>query len=345
MRRGSPIRVGLAGCGLIAQWHHLPVLARSKDVDLVAVCDKDEGLASGLAGRYGVNASYADFSRMLAHEDLDAVDVCTPPRTHAPLSIEALEAGCHVLIEKPMALSLQELDQVVEASRGSGKKICQVHHMLFEPTMLKARHLVRRGFIGEFLGVDVRSSSRRDGELLRDTGHWAHQLPAGILTESLAHPLYLAAAFMGRVNPVAIHARKGAGFSRATEVRIVLQSETGIGGVSYTCSSPPKDKLVIDVYGKKGNLRVDLWNAVITRYGTGSESLPGRAFENAGQARSILAGTLLATFGVVAGRFRTGHQTLIKRFIESVKEDTEPPVTIEEARNIIEVLEKVAQST
>ena len=223
MRRGSPIRVAVAGCGLIAQWHHLPVLARSKDVDLVAVCDKDEGLASGLAGRYGVNASYTDFSRMLAREDLDAVDVCTPPRTHAPLSIEALEAGCHVLIEKPMALSLQELDQVVEASRGSGKKICQIHHMLFEPTMLKARHLVRRGLIGEFLGVDVRSSSRRDGELLRDETHWAHQLPAGILTESLAHPLYLAAAFMGRVNPVAIHATKAdAGLSRANEVRWIF---------------------------------------------------------------------------------------------------------------------------
>lgn len=340
------VRAALAGCGLIAQWHHLPALIKLANVELVALCDKNARLVSELAGRYGINAYYTDFSRMLVREELDIVVVCTPPSMHAAFSVEALEAGCHVLIEKPMALNLHEFDQIVGASHHSGMKICQVHHMLFEPVMLKARNAMRQGIVGEFLGVDVRSSSRRDGELLRDRTHWIHQLPAGILTESLAHPIYIAASFTGSVNPVAIHARQSNidGLSTADEVRIILEGKEGMGGVSYSCNSPPKDKLIVDIYGTEGNLRVDLWNSTIIKYGVGGESRSGRALENLGQAFSILGSSLLTTLNVITGRFHTGHYTLIKKFIESVVNDTEPPVTIEESRNVIVVLEKVACS-
>jgi predicted dehydrogenase len=346
MKHVANLRAAIVGCGAIAQWHHLPVWTRLAGIDVVALCDRDERLASELAGRYRIGAWYTDFSRMLASEGPDIVDVCTPPGVHAALSVEALEAGCHVLIEKPMALNLQEFEQIVGPAHRSGMKICQVHHMLFEPVMVKARNMVRHGAIGEFLGVDVRSSSHRDGELLRDRTHWVHRLPAGILSESLAHPLYIAAAFAGSVSPVAIHAgRPGIdGVSAAKEVRIVLKGERGMGGISYSCSNAPKDKLIVDVYGTKGNLRIDLWNSSLVKYGAGGESRSGRAFENLGQAFSIVGNSLLTTLSVVTGRFHTGHYTLIKRVLESVQNDTEPPVTIEEARNVIEVLEKVARS-
>jgi predicted dehydrogenase len=330
---------------MIAQWHHLPALAKLKDADLVAVCDKDEGLVSRLAAIYGIGAHYTDFTRMLASEELDVVHVCTPPDTHPDLSVEALQAGCHVLVEKPMALGIGEYDRIIDASIRSGKKVCEVHHMLFESVMLKAQRLARRGAIGELLGVDVRSMSRRDGELLLDGSHWAHRLPAGILTESLAHPVYLAAAFLGKVHPVAIHAgRSDDSASTPREVRIVLAGEKGVGGVSYSCSSPPKDKMIADIYGTKGNLRVDLWNSVLTRYGVGGAGRAGRALENLGQAFSTVSGSVSTSLDVASGRFHTGHHSLIGRFIESVRKNTEPPVSIEESRNVIEVLEKVAES-
>jgi predicted dehydrogenase len=330
---------------VIAQWHHLPALAKVKGADLVALCDRDEGLVSRLAGRYGVGARYTEFTRMLASEQLDVVHVCTPPDSHPALSVEAFEAGCHVLVEKPMALGIGDFDGIIQASNRSGRKVCEVHHMLFEPAMLKAREMVERGAIGEFRGVDVRSMSRRDGELLRDGSHWAHRLPAGILTESLTHPIYLAAAFLGRVEPVAIHTERDRnGPSAPIEVRIVLAGEKGTGGVSYSCCGPPRDKMIVDVYGTKGNLRVDLWNSVITRYGVGSAGRAGRALENMGQAFAIASGSLSATRDVLTGRFRTGHHSLIARFIESVRTGIEPPVSTEESRNVIQVLEKVAQS-
>jgi predicted dehydrogenase len=145
---------------------------------------------------------------------------------------------------------------------------------------------------------------------------------------------------------VAIHVEHAdiGGLSAAGEVRIVLEGKEGMGGVSYSCNNAPKDKFIVDIYGTEGNLRVDLWNSAFIKYGVGGESRSGRALENLVQAFSILGNSLLTTLSVVTGRFHTGHYTLIKEFLESVENDTEPPVTIDESRNVIEVLEKVARS-
>src|SRR4030043_1004175 len=106
MGQRKPVRVGIAGCGLIAQWHHLPSLIKMRDAKLVAVCDKDIDLIDGVARRFNINRRYTDFNEMLTSEDLDMVDICTPPQTHADLSIRAIESGCNVLVEKPLALNL-----------------------------------------------------------------------------------------------------------------------------------------------------------------------------------------------------------------------------------------------
>ena len=79
----------------------------------------------------------------------------------------------------------------------------------------------------------------------------------------------------------------------------------------------------------------------MTEYGVGGESLPSRALENLSQSFSILASTVSATLGVISGKFHNGHYTLIRRFIESIQNDTEPPVTGEEGREVVRVLEKV----
>ena len=345
MVRKKPVRVGIAGCGLIAQWHHIPSFIKMRDVKLVAVCDKDIALIDGVARRFNINGRYTDFTEMLTSEELDIVDICTPPKTHADLSIRAIEAGCDVLVEKPMALSLKEFDQIAGACKRTKARICPVHHELFEPAIIKVRSLVGRGHIGDLIGIDIMASSRRDAALLRNKEHWSHQLPAGILSESLPHPIYLAAAFLGSIKPVAINITKHSTDDGvvADEARIIFEGTNGKGGISYSCNNSPKDKVIIDIYGTKKNLRIDLWNSVITEYGIGGENRCGRALENLNQIISIFACSVLTTLYVVSGKFHSGHYTLIERFVESVRHDTEPPVTMEEAKQVIQVLEKVAQ--
>ena len=101
----SRLRTAVVGCGMIASARHLPAFKRlRKDVELCAVCDINEGLASRTAEKFKNQRSYNDLTKMLSQEDLDIVDICVPPMIHAPSAIEAMEHGCHGLMEKPMAL-------------------------------------------------------------------------------------------------------------------------------------------------------------------------------------------------------------------------------------------------
>ena len=124
------LRIGLVGAGRIATESHLPVLKTLDNVDVVALCDQNVRLAKEVASRFEIKNVFADLEDMLTKEKLDLVDICTPPRTHASLSIQAMEAGCHVLVEKPMATSVHEADQMIEISKKHNVKLCVVHQNL-----------------------------------------------------------------------------------------------------------------------------------------------------------------------------------------------------------------------
>ena len=112
------LKVGVVGCGFIAKKRHIPSFLRlKKNVYLSAVCDLNQELAKGASKQFGIPHVYSDLSDMLSKEHLDIVDVCTPPKVHAPVALEAMESGCNVLLEKPMAPSLKDCDRMIEAAR------------------------------------------------------------------------------------------------------------------------------------------------------------------------------------------------------------------------------------
>jgi predicted dehydrogenase len=115
----SEVRIGLVGAGRIAQAAHLPALARADGATLVAVCDASAALARGVAARYGVPA-YTSAGEMLARPDVDAVLVAVPDRLHLPLAAEALRAGKHVLVEKPLAGTPGDAGELADLAARSG---------------------------------------------------------------------------------------------------------------------------------------------------------------------------------------------------------------------------------
>ena len=90
MSKVKPLRVGIVGCGQIAQEQHIPYLGKIKGAEIVAICDRNEGLARRVSARFHISNYYTDFSEMLDKEKLDMVDICTTPQTHPALSILAL---------------------------------------------------------------------------------------------------------------------------------------------------------------------------------------------------------------------------------------------------------------
>ena len=123
MSEGRKLRLGMLGVGSIAQLAHLPAAVKAENVDLVAVCDASEEMAREIAHIYGAREWFADCDKFLAEADIEAVLIPVPDPFHAPLTIASLEAGKHVLVEKPLSTDVATAATMVEAAERTGKQL------------------------------------------------------------------------------------------------------------------------------------------------------------------------------------------------------------------------------
>ncbi len=144
------IRVAVIGCGAISKHRHIPEYAANPHVELVAFCDPVPGRAQAYADQHG-GVAFTDYKKMLADIKPDAVSVCTPNALHAPVSIDAANAGAHVLVEKPMATSDADAAAMIEAARNKGVHLMVGHNQRFMPPHVKAKELLQRGDLGKVL--------------------------------------------------------------------------------------------------------------------------------------------------------------------------------------------------
>src|SRR5215469_3203076 len=128
----KPLKAAVIGSGLIAGLKHIPAFKKhGSKVQLNALCDLNLDAARKLAAQHGIPQVYGNIDEMLSKEKPDLVDICTPPKTHAPIAIQVMRAGANVLIEKPMAQTLQECDAIIDASHANRVKVCLAHSDLF----------------------------------------------------------------------------------------------------------------------------------------------------------------------------------------------------------------------
>jgi len=150
--KNEKIKVGVIGCGKIAQVRHIPEYAANESVQLYALYDNNYERACQLAGQYGARA-YKSMEELLEDDEIDAVSVCVPNFLHADISIKALEAGKHVLCEKPMAVTPEDCMQMVEAAKKNGRKLMIAQNQRLLPAHVKTRELIESGAIGDVLEV------------------------------------------------------------------------------------------------------------------------------------------------------------------------------------------------
>ncbi|KIL43399.1 hypothetical protein KP77_31050 [Jeotgalibacillus alimentarius] len=144
----AKLKVGVVGAGSIAKHRHLAEYAANDNVEIVAICDINEERAKEMAKKFGAAQTFTDY-KDLVKQDLDAVSVCTPNYLHAPVSIAALEAGKHVLCEKPMATSEQEADDMIAAADKAGKLLMIGHNQRFVASHQKAKEWLASGELGK----------------------------------------------------------------------------------------------------------------------------------------------------------------------------------------------------
>jgi predicted dehydrogenase len=147
----TKLRVAVAGCGGISRAMHLPAwreLVGEGRVELVAVCDIMEDRVKAIAAEFGAARSYTDFEKMIKDEQIDILDVCTQNRLHAPMTLVGLEAGAHVLVEKPMAMNSAEARAMVDMAEKHGRTLMVAQHMRFDPINEMLKGIVDGGELG-----------------------------------------------------------------------------------------------------------------------------------------------------------------------------------------------------
>lgn len=339
----TTLRGGLVGCGSVAIRVHMPVLRSMTNVEIAAVCDPNEDAAVATARRFSVPGTYRDLSQMLQREKLDFVAICTPPATHLELAIRSMEAGLHVFMEKPLASTLGEADEMVSASKKYNVKLCVAHNMLYSPVVRKARSLIANGAVGDLTAVEIESLDRRTGKL-SERDHWFHNLTGGILGEYLPHPVYLILDLLGSIGNVKATGRKFSEFEwvAVDHLNVLFDGENGAGALTMSFNSP-RYSFRTRIIGTEGLLEIDNCALTIIRGKHRGVRFPELILERLNLSYQMMTGAASSAIWALAGRrfYRDGHRILIPQFVRCIREDLKPPVTGEDGRETIRVIEEI----
>ena len=197
------LNFAIIGCGAIGSRHARQAAAFGF---LKAVCDVVEEKAAGLGGQHNAR-HYARIEDLLQTEkELDVVAVCTPNGLHALHTIQSLEAGCHVLCEKPMALTAADCRKMIAVATKAGKDLFVVKQNRFNPPVIAVKKMLEEGRLGRVYSVQVNCCWNREGSYYRDSWHGTRDLDGGILFTQFSHFIDLLYWLIGDV-------REAVGFS------------------------------------------------------------------------------------------------------------------------------------
>jgi predicted dehydrogenase len=192
------VRVAVVGCGAIA-YEHLSFLSSSSLVELVGVCDTSSAAASYAQHTYGAAEAFTDVSTMLTSARPEVVHVLTPPHTHEPIGVQALDAGCHLFCEKPAFPTAAVLDRMLGIAAAAGLRLMESHNLLWNDQVLDIDRSIASGALGAVREIDLSLSldlvASRFGDLnLSGPGV---VLPGGAIHDFLPHLSYLLLHFAG----------------------------------------------------------------------------------------------------------------------------------------------------
>lgn len=200
------LRIGIIGCGGIANVKHLPALSAFKDeVEIVAFCDIEKDRAEKAAQEYGVSDAkvYVDYKELLEDKSIDVVHVLTPNVSHCPITCDALEAGKHVLCEKPMAITYEEGKKMLETSKRTGKKLTIGYQNRFRKDTRQMYEMVRNGELGEVYFAKAHGVRRRGVPTWGVFPDKSKQ-GGGPLIDIGTHPLDMTLWIMDNYRPVSV---------------------------------------------------------------------------------------------------------------------------------------------
>jgi predicted dehydrogenase len=343
--------LGIVGAGYIATNSHLPGLITNSNVKIASICDNNRAAAEKIAIDYDIPLIYNDVAKMLKEVRLDAVDILTPPQTHAQIAKIALENGCHVLLEKPLAITKEDADSLIRLAREQKRSLNVMHNWSYIPCFRRARALVESGYLGNIVGIDLRYIGSINYERYNTPNHWIHSLEGGAFSDIAPHLVMLLLDFLDDIKVVNVNAKKTCKlpFMGADHLNVLVNSKKAFG--SFTLSlNTPGFICSANIYGTRSSIFIDADTNIIIKYQAPKSSeeylsrsaKARRALKDITQRTRELANNVTS---VATGRaMPSSSKFLIDAFIDSINGKGKYPIDIEKARDVVVLLEEIYKS-
>jgi len=330
---GVPLRVGVIGCGRVTQERHLPALDSLSSARVVAVADIDASRLDMIADRYQIARRTTNFREVVEDSFIDAVAVCVPAQRHVVIALAALDAGKHLLIEKPLALDLEECDLLIEKAAQSTSKVTVGFNLRWHRLVREAREMIRRGDLGrvELIRTTLTSHHEKvpDWRKRRDDG-------GGALNEMAVHHFDLWRFLLGsEVEEVFATSRSGDRDDETVTVNARMANGALATSLVSQCTSSNNE---IEIHGQHGRLRIDCYQFDGLDFSSTS-SPPGDIRSRVRKIARTVAELPSAAMGLrQGGDYVATYRTEWRHFIDSVRDDTPVECTLEDGRRATQVL-------
>jgi predicted dehydrogenase len=331
-------RVAVVGTGAIAETH-LACLGSLPGVEVVGVADLSPARAEATAERFGVARWYADSATMLADARPDAVHVTTPPNAHVDIGLDALRAGAHVVVEKPVAPTYEGWTRLRDEARMRGLHLVENQNYRFAREVREVQGLIADGTFGRVTQIDVRffQSIASSDHPFADpfVPHPTLRLRGGPITDFLPHMASLVHAFFGEATDV--QATWLPGDAAQTPVPYVdmvgtVRTDQGLATLSFGSRSGP-DGFWLSIFGERAQARINFYEGRLTVDSVRGGPPPLRPIANAvAEAR----GTVSAATRSLWGKLTSGHGSyeglwfLLGAFYASLQAGTDPPLSLDD---------------
>lgn len=333
------LRVGIIGTGGIAQSVHIPNYQKIEGVEVIACCDVLQSNLDAAREKFGIQQVFTDYNEMLSKVQLDAVSVCTPNYLHKDPTIAALEAGCHVMVEKPIAINAEEGQAMVKAAQRTKKKLAVGLHTRQTSEAQALKRAIQAGELGEMYYARSQALRRRGipgwgvfGEKDKQGG--------GPLIDIGVHILDLTLWLLGHPKPVSVSGMTYQKFGRREGIvglfgqwnrETFTVEDFAVGLVRFENGAT----LVLES-SFAANLEHDVMNVQIMGTEGGCTFSPCRIFTE----RNM---TLFDETPVFLPKVAP-HEINIRKFCDAIMKGTELPVTGEEALQATQILDGIYKS-
>jgi predicted dehydrogenase/nucleoside-diphosphate-sugar epimerase len=343
------MNVGIVGAGLNADYH-IKFASAYPGARIVGIVDADVARARERAAQYGIPGAFASVQELLEQASPDVVHVVTPPKTHFGVVRQVLEAGRHVLVEKPLALDAFEARTLYDLAEERGVLLCPMHNHLFDPCMQRADAVVKSGALGRIVNVESYYGLNTRIPAFREYPRpnvlpWLYALPGGVYQDFFPHPLYLLLEYTGAAKSLSVLQRTTGVLPQGLpdEIRVMVDGADAPGLVTFSFSAEPFLHYV-RIYGTRGMVEVDLnMMTTVLHPVSGLPKAAQKLTYNFSDGWQRASATISNVVKFARGKLKPYHgmRTLIHQFYDAITAGAPVPVSRPKALQVVDTMDRI----